>query len=96
MCLNNCSNGTIHYHPFIHFYLSFTDTQLEEIRKEGENQKEALKQHMQEAGPALNYRKAEQVWDNYYKTMFTLKTVSQDLRQAVNEASEILKKVGVR
>ena len=70
--------------------------QLDEIRKEGEDQRAALREHVETTGPALNYKKVEQVWDNYYKTMFTLKTVSLNLRKAGSDASELITKVSRR
>ena len=48
---------------------------------------------MNEFGPALNYKKSEQVWDNYHKTIFSLMSVSQELRQSAKEATELMEKV---
>ena len=69
-------------------------SQLEGIRKIALEKKGDLKEHLSSAGPALNYKKTEQVWDNYYKSMFTLKTVAGDTRATREEAAEVLKKVG--
>ena len=69
--------------------------QLDAIRKAGEEAKPALKTHLQEAGPAVNYKRTEQVWDNYYKTLFTLKAVASDVKAAKEEANELVKKVCV-
>lgn len=66
---------------------------MEKIRKTGEEQVSALKDHMAEVGPALNYKKADQVWDNYYKTMYTLKWVWQDTKATRQQAADIIQKV---
>ena len=50
-------------------------------------------QHIHDTGVAINYRKAEQVWNHYYRTMFSLKTVAADLRRARSEAAELREKV---
>ena len=51
---------------------------------------------MEMTRPALNYKKVEQVWDNYYKTMFTLKTVWLHVRKAGSGASELITEVSRR
>lgn len=56
-------------------------------------QRSALKEHVQSVGPAINYKKAEQVWDSYYKTMYTLKSVAADIRATKEVAAEVIKKV---
>ncbi len=66
---------------------------MEGIRQAGEEKRADLKEYLQSAGPAVNYKKSEQVWDNYYKTMFTLKTVASDIRGTREDAAEIIKKV---
>ncbi len=67
--------------------------QIEKIRSEGLLEKEALRQNLHDKGVAANYRAADQVWDNYYKTLFSLKTVAADLKKARAEAAELKDKV---
>jgi TFIIF-interacting CTD phosphatase-like protein len=52
-----------------------------------------LKEHVQSVGPALNYRKTEQMWDSYYSTVYTLKRVSADIKATKEVAAEAVKKV---
>ena len=48
---------------------------------------------MATVGPALNYKKSEQVWDNFHTTIFTLGCISREIKMAGQEAADLAKKV---
>lgn len=67
--------------------------QLEKLRSAGEEGKTGLQEHIATMGTGLNYRRTEQVWENYYKTIFTLGCVSKEIREAGQQAAQLAKKV---